>query len=73
MTSIRINTVFPNALSIGSIVLLCDFHEEKAWHEWRSKLDNGVATILDPSWNIAQAETPEECSKAIQFLKNSQP
>lgn len=36
--------LFPFA---GSKVLLCDFHREKAWLEWTSKSDNGVASIKE--------------------------
>lgn len=58
------------------MVLLCDFHREKSWHEWTSKIDNGVArdqdAVLTLLRNIAQAQTVADSLVAINSLKQSQ-
>lgn len=59
----------------GSKVLLCDFHREKAWLEWTSKSDNGVAsikeTILDLLRKVAHAVTTTDSAVAVKNLQNS--
>ena len=64
--------LFPFA---GSKVLLCDFHREKAWLEWTSKSDNGVAsikeTILDLLRKVAHAVTTTDSAAAVKNLQNS--
>lgn len=59
----------------GAKVLLCDFHREKAWMEWTSKSDHGVAAekdnVLKLLRDIAHAGTIEKSLAAIQNLKNS--
>lgn len=64
--------LFPFA---GSKVLLCDFHREKAWLEWTSKSDNGVAsikeTILDLLRKVAHAVTTTDAAAAVKNLQNS--
>ena len=60
---------------VGSKVLLCDFHREKAWLEWTSKSDNGVAsikeTILDLLRKVAHAVTTTDSAAAVKNLQNS--
>ena len=55
--------------------MLCDFHREKAWLEWTSKSDNGVAsikeTILDLLRKVAHAVTTTDSAAAIKNLQNS--
>ena len=67
---LALEQVFPS-----SIVLLCDFHREKAWGEWCSKIDNGVSEVKEVLLSylraVANATTVESCDAAIQTLKNS--
>lgn len=60
---------------VGSKVLLCDFHREKACLEWTSKSDNGVAsikeTILDLLRKVADAVTTTDSAAAVKNLQNS--
>ena len=55
--------------------MLCDFHREKAWLEWTSKSDNGVAsikeTILDLLRKVAHAVTTADSVAAVKNLHNS--
>lgn len=55
--------------------MLCDFHREKAWLEWTSKSDNGVAsikeTILDLLRKVAHAATTTDSAAAVKNLQNS--
>lgn len=60
---------------IDAEVLLCDFHREKSWQEWTSKIDNGVfqnkQEILNLLRNIAHAATSEQCQKSMNALTES--
>lgn len=60
---------------VGSKVLLCDFHREKAWLEWTSKSDNGVAsikeTVLDLLRKVADAVTTTDSAAAVKNLQHS--
>lgn len=73
-TTINIMTFLCPFYFVGSKVLLCDFHREKAWLEWTSKSDNGVAsikeTILDLLGRVAHAVTIEDSVAAIRNLQN---
>ena len=72
ITNMSYFTLFPFA---GLKVLLCDFHREKAWLEWTSKSDNGVAsikeTILDLLRKVAHAVTTTDSAAAVKNLQNS--
>ena len=62
-------------MNVDAEVLLCDFHREKSWQEWTSKIDNGVAQdkqeVLSLLRNIARAATYDECQKSTMALTES--
>ena len=55
--------------------LLCDFHREQAWDRRLSAHANGVRqykeVILARLWYIASRESPEEFTKKLKALKES--
>ena len=55
--------------------MLCDFHREKAWLEWTSKSDNGVAsikeTILDLLRKVAHAVITTDGAAVVKNLQKS--
>ena len=61
--------------TVDAEVLLCDFHWEKAWQEWTSKTDNGVANekqqVLRLLCNISHAVTSEQCRESTTALTDS--
>ena len=63
------------SLSFCRVKGICDFHREKAWLEWTSKSDNGVAsikeTILDLLRKVAHAVTTTDSAAAVKNLQNS--
>lgn len=57
---------------IGSKVLLCDVHREKAWMGWTIKKDNGVASqeeVLKLLQAIADSQTNEEFENKTLILQ----
>ena len=55
---------------------LCDFHREKAWHEWLSKADHGLSNrkdeILVYLRNIATSANKHMLDRNIQVFKESE-
>ena len=58
-------------------IKLCEFHREKNWKEWCSKISHGVAdnqqAVRTMLRRIAHAKTQVECDLALHALKTSQP
>jgi len=57
---------------IGSKVLICDFHREKAWMEWTGKRENDVTcqeTVLKLLQAIADSQTNEDFENSTVTLQ----
>lgn len=57
---------------IGSKVLICDFHREKAWMEWTGKKENGVTCqekVLKLLQAIADSQTNEDFENSTVTLQ----
>ena len=69
------NNVYVHAHHLDCRIHLCDFHREKAWNEWLSKVDHGVAShkqeVLGYLRNIANSSSKHVLEKNILTLKNS--
>jgi hypothetical protein len=61
---------------LDSRTFICDFHREKAWMEWTSKIDNGVTgtgeECLGMLRKIAHAQTMDDYKEALSDFQSSQ-
>lgn len=61
---------------LGSRTFICDFHREKAWMEWTSKVDNGVTGTREECLRmlrkIAHAQTIYSYKEALEDFQSSQ-
>ena len=66
----------PRCIILECRIHLCDFHREKAWNEWLSKIDHGMSTrkdeVLGYLRSIASSASKLDLEKNTLAFKSSE-
>ena len=66
----------PRCTFLECRIHLCDFHREKAWNEWLSKIDHGMSTrkdeVLGYLRSIASSASKVDLEKNTLAFKSSE-